>query len=327
MKILVIEDNEVLLKTVEFKFKKEGFTTYTANNGKEAIKKIAGINPDLIITDINMPFMSGLEVISFIRNELNSKVPIIVLSSVGLEKTVLEAFALGATDYITKPFSPNELLTRVHKLLPKNVPQDEIPLLEARIEEDKKKKIEEIRATIEALLEQEKKLLGKTFEEYQERSKTKLEFEYPNPAFHYTSDLEEEIFVPRNKTFSAGETSNRFEDDEIKATKARIKAMEEKEDEENKLYELRKKVDTLNSKLTEQSKVLEREEEELFTIQNKIKELRKLEEKVQDNISRIKSKLFELKEELKDIDVEENKINARIEQLRIKIRELRDRTR
>lgn len=115
MLILIVEDDILLLKTLEFKMIKEGYIVVTLKNGFDAIEYLKENEPDLIVTDIMMPFINGLEIISFVRNEKKSKVPIIVLSSAGLEKTVLEAFQLGADDFVTKPFSPNELSIRIKK--------------------------------------------------------------------------------------------------------------------------------------------------------------------------------------------------------------------
>lgn len=117
MKVLIIEDDILLLKTLEFKLKKEGLEVEIAKNGYDAIEYLKTSTPDLIITDIMMPFVSGLEIISHVRNVLNSNVTVIVLSSAGLEKVVLEAFELGADDFITKPFSPNELMMRIKKFM------------------------------------------------------------------------------------------------------------------------------------------------------------------------------------------------------------------
>ena len=74
-------------------------------------------NPDLILTDVMMDYVSGLEVISFVRNKLNSKTPILVFSSSGQEEMVLNAFNLGANDFMSKPLSPIELSIRVRRLL------------------------------------------------------------------------------------------------------------------------------------------------------------------------------------------------------------------
>lgn len=116
MSILLIEDDALLLRTLEYKLQKSGIEVISCKNGFDAIELLKTSIPELIITDIMMPFINGLEIISYVRNVLKSRVPIIVLSSAGLEKTVLEAFELGADDFITKPFSPNELSIRVNKM-------------------------------------------------------------------------------------------------------------------------------------------------------------------------------------------------------------------
>lgn len=119
-KILICEDDEMVLKMVEFRLRKEGYDVHPAADGKESLVKIQSVQPDLIITDIMMPYITGLEIVHRIRKEFQLKTPIIIVSSIGLEKTVLEAFQLGADDFITKPFSPNELSVRVSKLLMKH---------------------------------------------------------------------------------------------------------------------------------------------------------------------------------------------------------------
>lgn len=116
-KILIVEDERMMLKVIEFRLKKDGFDVQIAEDGKLGLELIAQWNPDLIITDIMMPYISGLELIAQVRNQLQSNTPVIVLSAVGLEKTVVEAFSLGADDFITKPFSAEELSIRVRKNL------------------------------------------------------------------------------------------------------------------------------------------------------------------------------------------------------------------
>lgn len=117
MKILVAEDEPIMLKTIEARLKKDGHQIFLAEDGQQALEKIAALSPDLIITDIMMPYASGLEIIAFVKKNTGRKVPIIILSAMGQEDVVLEAFQLGADDYITKPFSPNELSVRVKRLL------------------------------------------------------------------------------------------------------------------------------------------------------------------------------------------------------------------
>lgn len=117
MKILVAEDEPMLLKTIELKLKKEGYEVIATADGREAIDKIEKENPDLVVTDIMMPYASGLEIINFVRQKMDKKIPIIILSAMEQEKVVMEAFELGADDYITKPFSLNELAMRVKRLM------------------------------------------------------------------------------------------------------------------------------------------------------------------------------------------------------------------
>lgn len=112
--ILLAEDDELILKTLEHKLTKDGYEVVLTRNGKEAIENIKSSTFDLIITDIMMPFASGLEIINAV-NESNKKIPVIVLSSLGQEETVVEAFNLGADDFIVKPFSPIELSIRIKK--------------------------------------------------------------------------------------------------------------------------------------------------------------------------------------------------------------------
>jgi DNA-binding response OmpR family regulator len=117
MTILVAEDEIMMRKTIEFRLKKDGHTVFTAPDGRDALQKIGETDFDLVITDVMMPFASGMEIISAAKNK-NPKIPVMVLSAMGQENIVLEAFQLGADDYITKPFSPNELSMRVKRFSP-----------------------------------------------------------------------------------------------------------------------------------------------------------------------------------------------------------------
>lgn len=117
MKILVAEDEPMLLKTIELKLKKEGYEIISTSDGRQALEQLEKDVPDLIVTDIMMPYASGLEIISFVRKNITKKIPIIILSAMEQEKVVMEAFELGADDYITKPFSLNELAIRVKRLM------------------------------------------------------------------------------------------------------------------------------------------------------------------------------------------------------------------
>ncbi|MBN3519127.1 response regulator [Algoriphagus lutimaris] len=116
-KILIIEDDLLISSLVEFRLKKDGYITHLVQDGNEGTKAIESFDPDLIITDVMMPFKSGIEIIHYARKN-KPDTPIIVLSSLGEEeKIVLEAFNLGVADFIPKPFNPNELAIRVKRII------------------------------------------------------------------------------------------------------------------------------------------------------------------------------------------------------------------
>ena len=120
MKILVAEDEPIMLMTIVAKLKREGYKVTGSPDGREALKAIEADAPDLIITDILMPYTSGLELISIVKSNRKKNIPVIVLSGLGEEATVLEAFQLGADDFLTKPLNPTELSVRVKRLLKLN---------------------------------------------------------------------------------------------------------------------------------------------------------------------------------------------------------------
>lgn len=116
-KILIIEDDKLISSLVQFRLKKDGYHTYLVADGNEGIKAIDEFLPDLIITDVMIPFRSGIEIIHHAK-EYQPETPIIVLSSLGEEEqVVLEAFNLGVADFVPKPFNPNELAIRVKRIL------------------------------------------------------------------------------------------------------------------------------------------------------------------------------------------------------------------
>jgi len=116
-KILFIEDDALLMKAIAFRLEKEGYNVVLAEDGRKASSLLASESFDLILTEIMLPFVNGLELIRLVRIDLNLTTPIIVLSSVGTEQAVVEVFNLGADDYITKPFSPAELSARIKRTL------------------------------------------------------------------------------------------------------------------------------------------------------------------------------------------------------------------
>ncbi len=115
MKILICEDEEIMLTALEFRLQRQGLQVVVAKDGKEALEMIEKEAPDLVVADIQMPHISGLQLIQHVREDMKSSLPVIVISALEHDETVLEAFRLGATDFITKPFKPNELILRIRK--------------------------------------------------------------------------------------------------------------------------------------------------------------------------------------------------------------------
>lgn len=116
-KVLLIEDDILIQRTVASKLKKEGFTVVCCDDGKDGIEKLQSELPDIVLTDVMIPYVSGLEIVNAVKEMTNKDIRVIVFSTLGQEKTVKEAFDLGADDYITKPFSLTELIIRIKKQL------------------------------------------------------------------------------------------------------------------------------------------------------------------------------------------------------------------
>lgn len=119
-KILYIEDELLMQNIVDKILTREGYLVDVASNGKEAMEKLIASNYDykLVITDIMMPYANGFEILSKIRtHNAIAKIPVIVVSSVGNEDSILEAFKLGADDFLKKPIMAGELLIRVKRLI------------------------------------------------------------------------------------------------------------------------------------------------------------------------------------------------------------------
>ena len=113
MKILIADDEESIIEVVKIYLEKEGYNVLTALDGDTALKLEIAEKPDLLILDIMLPKMSGLELCRAIERE----VPVIFLTAKTSEEDKIAGFALGADDYITKPFSPRELIARVKAVM------------------------------------------------------------------------------------------------------------------------------------------------------------------------------------------------------------------
>ena len=117
-KILIVDDEADILTLLEYNLDKAGFEVISAQDGPEAIELTKKKRPDLIILDIMLPSMEGTEVCKIIKkDEATSHIPVIMLTAKGEEVDRIVGFELGAEDYITKPFSPRELILRVKAVL------------------------------------------------------------------------------------------------------------------------------------------------------------------------------------------------------------------
>lgn len=114
-RILIVDDEEMIVRTVKAYLDREGFKTYTAADGEEALRAFTEKGPDLIVLDLMLPKLSGIEVTRKIR--ATSAVPIIMLTAKAAEADRVVGLELGADDYVVKPFSPRELVARVRAVL------------------------------------------------------------------------------------------------------------------------------------------------------------------------------------------------------------------
>ncbi len=117
-RILVIEDEDHIWKIIQYKLKSENHEPVWASDGLKALQILEEMKPDLIISDIMVPYLDGLQILKEIKKKDELKdVPVIMLTSKSQEKDVICGLEMGAQDYITKPFSPAELILRVNKTL------------------------------------------------------------------------------------------------------------------------------------------------------------------------------------------------------------------
>jgi two-component system response regulator RegX3 len=110
-RILVVEDEEALADSVRYNLEREGFDVTVANDGRRAVERFRADRPDLIVLDLMLPELSGLDVCRLIRRE--SDVPIIMVTAKDSEADKVTGLEIGADDYVTKPFSVRELVSRV----------------------------------------------------------------------------------------------------------------------------------------------------------------------------------------------------------------------
>ncbi len=117
-KILIVEDDHDIVEMVDYNLKDEGYETLPAFNGERGVELAKRQRPDLIILDIMLPIMDGFEVCRALKSdETTADIPIIILSAKSQETDKVVGLELGADDYVTKPFSPRELIARIRAIL------------------------------------------------------------------------------------------------------------------------------------------------------------------------------------------------------------------
>ncbi|MDI6781948.1 MAG: response regulator [bacterium] len=116
-KILVVDDDVAIVRMIEFKLKAAGFEVTCAFNGQEALDKITANKPDMLISDINMPQMTGIELVRQLKKSAQTRdIPVIILTARGEDEQREEAIEIGANVFVNKPFAPGKLLEIVRQL-------------------------------------------------------------------------------------------------------------------------------------------------------------------------------------------------------------------
>lgn len=125
-KIVVIEDEPDILEMIEYNLGREGYAVESASSGDEGVKMILREAPDLVLLDLLLPGLDGIEVCRKLKMDpVTQKVPIIMVSAKGEESDIVLGLGVGADDYVTKPFSPKELIARVKAVLRRGSLKDE----------------------------------------------------------------------------------------------------------------------------------------------------------------------------------------------------------
>ena len=126
--ILIVEDEKDIVKMLEYNLKKEGFKTLSARDGEDALDLAVRQRPDLVILDLMLPGIDGLEVCKNLKGDTKTaSIPVIMLTAKSQESDKIVGLELGADDYMTKPFSPRELIARIKAVLRRVKEKDKLP--------------------------------------------------------------------------------------------------------------------------------------------------------------------------------------------------------
>lgn len=145
-KLLVVDDSSTIRNLVKVSFERENIEIFEAGDGIEALNKVAEVKPDIVLLDVTMPKLDGLETLQILReNDSTKGLPVILVTALGDPETVLQAKALGISDYIVKPFNRTTLLDKVKKV------QEAISREQVAIEKEKiDRELEEVRKKLAA---------------------------------------------------------------------------------------------------------------------------------------------------------------------------------
>jgi DNA-binding response OmpR family regulator len=118
VRVLVVDDDPVIVRLLQVNFEMEGYVVITAADGVQGLQAAREQCPDVIISDVMMPHMNGLELVAALQaEEATGAIPVILLSARAQETDISDGLDVGADDYVTKPFDPLELIDRVQQLL------------------------------------------------------------------------------------------------------------------------------------------------------------------------------------------------------------------
>ena len=116
--MLVVDDDPVIIRLLEVNFEMEGFTVVTAVDGMDGVEKARAEKPDIVVSDVMMPKLNGLELcVALKTDDSTSSIPVVLLSAKAQVADIRAGLDAGADDYVTKPFEPLDLIDRVNKLL------------------------------------------------------------------------------------------------------------------------------------------------------------------------------------------------------------------
>lgn len=120
-KILIADSDLMLLSMLKFRLEQLDYEVIACGDGFTALEKIESDLPDVVVCEMMLPSVPGTEIITFVKNQVEKDIPVIILTTAGVEKVVVNAFELGAEDFIAKPFSAEELIIRISKAINHNI--------------------------------------------------------------------------------------------------------------------------------------------------------------------------------------------------------------